>query len=79
MKVDFNSWKQFIAPRYWFSFLGMLLILLGLTGGAEVFGIDMTIDDQVMKYIAILLGVAALVGGLGIHRRFLKRNGDTNK
>ena len=76
MKINIDSWKQFIAPRYWFSALGMLLVLLGLTGGTEVFGIDMTIDDQVMKYIAILLGVAALVGGLGIHRRFTKRNSE---
>lgn len=74
MNVDFSSWKQFVAPRYWFSFLGMLLILLGLTGGTVVFGIDMTLTDPVMGYIAIVLGVISLVGGLGVHRRFTKQN-----
>jgi len=66
--------KPYIAPRYWFTVLGALLVLLGLTGGTTVAGIDLTIEDPVMGYIAVLLGVVCLIGGLRLYRKIMKKH-----
>lgn len=68
----FEKLRPYIAPRYWISALGAFLILLGLTGGTTVAGIDLTIEDPNMGYIAIVLGFICLAGGLRLYRMFMK-------
>jgi hypothetical protein len=76
--MELNNYKQFIAPRYWFSALGVVLILLGLTGGANVLGVDMTIVDPIKSYIALGLGVVFLGCGLRLHRLALRESNTTD-
>jgi hypothetical protein len=76
--MDFSKIKPYIAPRYWFSALGIVLVLLGLTGGTSVAGVDLTIEDPVMGYISIALGVVCLIGGLRLYRKVM-RHGNPNK
>ena len=64
--------KPYIAPRYWFTALGAILIVLGLTGGTEVAGVDLVIEGDVFRYIAIALGVVSIVGGLRLYKKFMK-------
>jgi hypothetical protein len=64
--------KPYIAPRYWFTALGVVLILLGLTGGTEVAGIDLVIEDPVMGYIAVFLGCVCMIGAYRIYRKWVK-------
>ena len=71
--MDWEKARAYIAPRYWFTALGAVLVLLGLTGGTEVAGVDLSIEGDVFRYISIVLGVICLIGGLRIYQRFMKR------
>jgi len=73
--MDISKYKEYIAPRYWFSALGAVLIVLGLTGGTKIAGIDLTIEDPNMGYISVVLGFICLVGGLRLYRMFMKKQG----
>ena len=72
----FETLKPYIAPRYWFTALGIILILLGLTGGTTLAGIDATIEDPVMGYISIFLGLISIIGGLKLYKKFTRKQGD---
>lgn len=68
--MDLHKYKDFMAPRYTLAGLGVVLLLLGLTGGGEIAGVDLTIENPVMGYAALALGVIASFASYRAWRRF---------
>jgi len=76
--MDLSKYKEYLAPRYWLALLGILLILLGLTGGTEVAGVDVRITDPIKGYLAMVLGVIACIYAAKAHKSYVKRSPDPN-